>query len=112
MEMCYVYDCMTVVSPVISIGVVNTAAVEEENVKFKCQATYSIDTNITWKFNGDDIDISDVNKYRIMKMINATVIESTLEVMSVTLSNVGIYTCVAENEAGNDTSSGVLIVHG
>ena len=101
------------VSPIIFIGIVNTTTTEAENVIFRCQSSYSVNTTVTWKFNGSDIDISNVSKYRIMKtLISETVVESILMIMSAALSDVGMYTCVALNEAGNHTSSGVLRVYG
>ena len=100
-------------SPVIIIGIVNTTAIESENVTLRCQTTYSINTTVTWKVNGNDVDISNVSKYRIMKrVISENIVESNLTIVSVTLSDVGMYACVAENEAGNDTSNGVLRVNG
>ena len=45
-------------------------------------------------------------------IISETVVESSLVVMGIALSDVGMYTCAAENEAGNDTSNGVLRVQG
>lgn len=88
-------------------------AVMGESVTFICRTTYSVNTDITWKFNGKDVNISDTSKYKIIKITTTeTVIESNLVIMSVALSDVGIYNCVAENEAGNDTSNGVLRVNG
>ena len=104
---------MVVVSPVIIIGIVNTTAIESENITLSCQTTYSINTTVTWKVNGNDVDIFNVSKYRIMKrVISETIVESNLMIINVTLSDVGMYTCVAENKAGNDISNGVLRVNG
>ena len=100
-------------SPVILIGLVNTTAVKEENVTFKCQTTYSVNTTVTWKLNDNDIDVSNMNKYRVIEtLISETVYESSLVVMSIALSDVGVFTCLAENEAGNDTTNGILRVKG
>ena len=100
-------------SPVIISGIVNTTAIKSENITLSCQTTYSINTIVTWKVNGNDVDIFNVSKYRIMKrVISETIVESNLMIISVTLSDVGIYACVAENKAGNDTSNGVLRING
>ena len=100
-------------SPVILVELVNTTAIEGNNVIFKCQTTYSVDTTVTWKYNGSDIDVSNISKYRVVEtVISENIYESSLVVMSVTLSDVGLYTCLSENEAGNDTSNGVIRVQG
>ena len=100
-------------SPVILVELVNTTAIEGDNVTFKCQTTYSVDTTVTWKYNGSDIDVSNISKYRVMEtVITENIYESSLVVMSVTLSDIGLYTCLSENEAGNDTSNGVISVQG
>ena len=68
---------------------------------------------VTWTFNGVNIDISDISKYRVLRaVISETVVESSLVIMGVALFDVGMYTCIAENEAGNDTSNSVLRVQG
>ena len=100
-------------SPVILVGLVNTTAIKGENVTFKCQTTYSVNTIVTWKFNDSDIDVANINKYRVIEtLISETTYESSLVVMSIALSDVGMYTCLAENEAGNDTTNGILRVKG
>lgn len=100
-------------SPVILVGLVNTTAIKEDNVTFKCQTTNSVNTTVTWKFNGSDIDVSNIDKYRVIEtVISETIYESSLVVMSIALSDVGVYTCLTENEAGNDTNNGILRVKG
>jgi len=101
------------VSPIIFIGIINTTAIKEENVTFRCQTTYSINTTVTWKFNDSDVDISNVSKYEVINtVISGTIFESNLMIINVTLLDVGMYTCVAVNEAGNDISDGFLSVNG
>ena len=102
-----------IVSPVILVELINTTAIKGENVTFKCQTTHSVNTTVTWKFNSSDIDVSNISKYRVIEtLISETVYESSLVVMGVTLFDVGVFTCLAENEAGNDTTNGTLRVKG
>ena len=109
--MCNLFEFL--VSPVILVELVNTTAIEGDNVTFKCQTTYSIDTTFTWEYNDSDIDVSNISKYTVMEtVISENIYESSLVVMSVTLSDVGVYNCLSENEAGNDTSNGGLRVQG
>ena len=45
-------------------------------------------------------------------VLNKFLIESNLSITDVELSDVGTYTCEAENIIGKDQSSGVLAVNG
>ena len=59
------------------------------------------------------VNLSDGSKYNSSSMyLNESIIESTLNTINVELSDVGIYTCEAENNFGTDQSSGVLTVNG
>ena len=44
--------------------------------------------------------------------LNETIIESTLSIINVESSDVGAYTCEAENIIGTDQSSAILSVNG
>ena len=104
---------LILVSPIIFVGIINTTAIKEENVTFRCLTSYSINTTVTWKFNDSDVDISNVSKYVIINtVISGTIFESNFIIINVTLLDVGMYTCVSLNEAGNDTSDGFLRVNG
>jgi len=85
---------------------------DETNLtSFTCRATGKPVPNITWYFNGVVIEESDANKYKITRSIMTTLIESTLRVFNVTLSDIGTYVCNATNELGSDISIGVLTMN-
>ena len=59
------------------------------------------------------VNLSESSKYSSSSMyLNESVIESTLNVMNVGLSDVGTYTCEAKNIIGSNLTSGVLTVNG
>ena len=79
---------------------------------FTCQATGEPVPNISWYFNDNTLIVSDGSKYSISNSLNGIIIRSLLTVVSVQSSDVGKYTCHAENFIGTDRSSGILTVNG
>ena len=79
---------------------------------FTCEATGEPVPNISWYFNDSTLLVSDASKYTISNSLNGTVIKSLLTIVSAQSSDVGKYTCHAENTVGTDRSSGVLTVNG
>ena len=102
-----------IVPPSIENSTENEIRDQTENVTFLCQAVGEPVPDISWYFNGDMINLSNNSKYNISLMaLNESVIESTLDIINVESSDVGLYTCEAENIIGKDQSSGVLTVNG
>ena len=99
------------VTPTISLEVLDQTQNEGGTVSFTCQATGEPAPTISWYFdntllaNGTEHTISET-------LVNTTTINSTLTIMSVESSDVGTYTCNATNVVSSDTSSGVLTVNG
>ena len=91
-----------------------TDALENETLSstFTCQAVGEPYPNISWYFNDVTLIVLNSSKYQISNSINRTMIESILTIMSVQSSDVGKYTCHAENFVGIDQSSGILTVNG
>ena len=59
------------------------------------------------------VNLSDISKYNSSSMyLNESIIESSLDIINVKSSDVGTYTCEAENIFGTDRSSAVLTVNG
>ena len=85
---------------------------ETNPITFSCEAIGEPVPNISWYFNGKLIDVSNASKYIISNSSNGTMIISLLTIMNTQSSDVGRYTCFAENFIGNDRSSGVLTVNG
>ena len=80
---------------------------------FSCQATGEPVPSISWYFKGSMIVVSDTSKYKISNTtIKKTTIGSLLTISNVQSSDVGTYTCQAENIIGIDQSSGILTVNG
>ena len=77
-------------------------------MNFTCQAVGEPVPDISWYFNGVMINVSDnSSKYMIMsRSLNTTTTESILTINNSVPSDVGVYTCIALNILGNDTSHG------
>ena len=68
---------------------------------------------IRWYFNGVMVNLSDSSKYNSSSMyLNESIIESSLNILNAESSDVGTYTCEAENIFGTDRSLAVLTVNG
>ena len=85
---------------------------ETNPVTFSCQATGEPVPTISWHFNGVMVNESDTSEYNISDSTNGNMITSSLTIMNAQSSDVGIYTCHAENIIGIDRSSGILTVQG
>ena len=85
---------------------------ETNPITFSCQAIGEPVPNISWYFNVELIDVSNASKYIISNSSNKTMVISLLTIMNTQSSDVGRYTCFAENIIGSDQSSGVLTVNG
>ena len=58
------------------------------------------------------INVSDASEYNTSSLVNGTVVMSSLTIVNTQSSDVGRYTCYAENIFGIDISSGILTVNG
>ena len=100
-----------VVTPTISLEVLDQIQDEGTIASFTCQTTGEPAPTIGWYFNGTLL--ANGEKHTISETsVNTTTINSTLTIMSVESSDVGTYTCNATNVVSSDTSSGVLTVNG
>ena len=79
---------------------------------FSCQATGEPVPNISWYFNSIAINSSNSSKYNISNSINITLITSVFTIINTHSSDVGTYTCYANNIFGDDQNSGVLTING
>ena len=110
----YAMNIFCLVTPTISLEVMDQAENEEDTASFTCQATGEPVPTISWYFNstllanGPKHTISETS----VNTTTTTTISSTLTIMSVESSDVGTYTCDATNVVSSDTSSGVLTVNG
>ena len=86
---------------------------ETNPIIFGCQATGEPVPSTSWYFKGVMINVSDSSsKYNISNSLHETVVTSSLTISNVQSSDVGTYTCRAENIIGIDQSSGILTVNG
>lgn len=100
-------------APVIYVEVINKTLNEGETTFFTCQATGSPIPKISWYFNDVPVNENNTMKHRISEMsFNPTTKNSTLEILKVDSSNIGVYTCNATSRISSDTSSGMLAVKG
>ena len=84
---------------------------ETQNGNFVCQGFGDPLPNITWYFNGI-MNLTDGSKYNIHTIIFGENILSFLTIINAESSDVGTYSCEAENIIGSDISSGILTVNG
>ena len=87
---------------------------ETNPATFNCQVTGRPVPSISWYFRGVMINVSNASKYQITNTtMNITyTVTSLLTISNVQSSDVGTYTCQAENIIGIDQSSGILTVNG
>ena len=85
---------------------------ETNPVTFSCKAIGEPIPVINWYFKDVMINVTDETKYNISNSLNETVLASFLTITNVQSSDVGTYTCHAENIIGIDRSSGILTVNG
>ena len=102
----------TLVQAEITDGVIDMLENETNPITFSCQAIGEPVPNISWYFNGELIDVSNASKYIISNSSNGIMVIGLLTIMNTQSSDVGRYTCFAENFVGSDQSSGVLTVNG
>ena len=94
------------VSSVIISSITDVSNNESDVAIFICQAVGQPIPDISWYFN--DAMISNSSKYMIVsKSLNTTTTKNTLTVYNITSADVGVYTCTATNNIGNDTSNGM-----
>ena len=82
---------------------------ETNPIIFSCQAIGEPVPSISWYFKGVMINGS---KYNVSNTLNETTVTSLLTISNADSSDVGTYTCQAENIIGIDQSSGILTVNG
>ena len=85
---------------------------ETNPIIFSCQATGEPVPSISWYFKGVMLNVSNASKYNVSNTLRETTVTSLLTISNVNSSDVGTYTCQAENIIGIDQSSGVLTVNG
>ena len=84
---------------------------ETNPIIFSCQAIGEPVPSISWYFN-NMINVSNGSKYNVSNTVNETTVISLLTISNANSSDVGTYTCQAENIIGIGQSSGILTVNG
>ena len=85
---------------------------ETDPVTFSCEATGEPVPVISWYLNDVMINVSDISKHNVSDRLNGIVITSYLTIVNAQSSDVGTYSCHAENFIGIDRSSGTLTING
>ena len=101
-----------VVPPEINHHLVDVTVNETDNANFICQAIGEPLPTITWYFNGIVMDLSDSSKYNSHSVTLSGNLLAFLTILNAVSSDVGTYTCQAENIIGSDQTSGILTVNG
>ena len=96
----------------ISEEVVDMLENESNPSTMRCQAIGEPVPTINWYFNGVKINVSNSSYYNISDYLNGTVVTSSLTIVNAQSSDVGTYTCHAENIIGSDRSFAVLTING
>ena len=105
-------SCLYIVQADVISDVADLSENETNPTIFSCQATGEPVPSISWYFKGVMINVSDGSKYNISNILCETIVTSSLTISNAKSSDVGIYTCQAENNIGSDQSSGILTVNG
>ena len=72
-----------------------------DNVNFTCEASGSMPISYSWLFNDTDV----MNDPGHIEGANT----STLMIINVTVTDWGVYSCVASNNVDNDTSNEAIL---
>ena len=83
---------------------------ETRQVIFSCEVTGEPVPTISWLFNGKKIKENDTVNYYISVCNNKAVNMSNLIFPSKELSNIGVYTCEANNTIYHERSSAALTI--
>ena len=106
------FENFYIVQAEVISGISDLLENETNQTIFSCQATGEPVSFISWYFKGSMINVSDGNKYNISYTSHETIVTSLLTISNVQSSDVGTYTCQAENIIGTDQSTGILTVNG
>ena len=108
--------CLFLVAPTVTPEVQDQVENEGDIASFVCQAVGEPFPNITWLFNNVTVnENTNMNKYNITQTqssIETSTVINTLRILNVQSSDVGTYTCKANNLISSDLSSGILTVNG
>ena len=99
------YLCL--VPPEIITDVTDEMESGKNPVTFTCRATGAPLPSLSWYYNGNKINPSEAFEISISAS-GETVVESSLTIINPQSSDVGTYTCQAENNIGSAESSGML----
>ena len=112
-SLCEAYFWYAVQAEVTAIFDVENFIENETNpVTFTCQAIGEPVPNVTWYFNGVTVNTSNLVKYNISNSLHGNMVKSMFTIMNTNLSDVGTYTCHAENIFGEDQKFGILAKNG
>jgi len=100
------------VLPEILIELVDIIDNRTNPAEFICQAVGEPIPNINWYFNGVMVNLADTSKYTSVSTPLGNTVFNFLVIFNVQSSDVGTYTCEAQNIVGTDQSSGILSVNG
>jgi len=100
------------VLPEITFELVDITDNRTHPVEFLCQAVGEPIPNIRWYFNGVMVNVADTSKYSTFSTPLGAAVISFLVVFNAQSSDVGTYTCEAQNIVGTDQSFGILTVNG
>ena len=106
------FELLYLVGADTTVKVTDMQVNETNTVTFSCQAVGEPVPIISWSFNGVMVNVSDTKLYSNISSLNRTLVEGLLTITNVQSSDVGTYTCHAENIIGIDRSSGILTVNG
>jgi len=99
------------VLPEVNHPLLDVTVNKTHNANFLCQAIGEPIPNIRWYFNGV-MNLTDRSKYNTHATMFGENILAFLTIINAQSSDVGTYTCEADNIIGSDNTTGILTVNG
>jgi len=100
-------------APVITPEAKSQTLIEGDAVSFTFKATGTPIPTLNWYFNGARVEMVNSKRHKISETsFNPITKNTTLAIMNVEFSDMGTYTCSADNIVSSAKSYGVLTVNG
>ena len=100
------------VPPVVTAISANQVVTSSDPVSFNCTVDSYPSSNITWLYNGAEVQAAPPRVTISTVQVDSRTQESTLTLLNTTSEDIGTYTCSAVNDVGSDSMTTELRVLG